>query len=65
MENYTIQITWCVEDVLHQAEEEGIALTLEQCKEVLDHVDKNHDATIGINWDVISEGINYITNKIN
>lgn len=60
---YTIQITWCTDDVLKQAEEEGIILTLEQCKEVLDHVDKNHDATIGINWDVISEGINYIINS--
>jgi hypothetical protein len=49
--NY-IEIRWCVEDV-HSL---GLDLTDEQAIEVLLDAKKNHDASIGINWEVL-EGI--------
>ena len=44
-----ITIKWHVDDVLDVRED----LTREQAKEVLHKVGGNHDAEIGINWDVI------------
>ena len=45
----TITITWEIEDVKSLDSE----LTDEQAWEILLLVDKNHDANIGINWDVL------------
>jgi hypothetical protein len=44
-----IAITWHVEDV------QGVRsdLTDQQASDVLIHMKKNHDATVGINWDTI------------
>lgn len=45
----TIQISWHIEDiksVRHDLDEQ-------QCAEVLGELKHNHDASIGINWDVI------------
>jgi hypothetical protein len=50
----TIEIKWCTEDVLMQAENLDIKLTEDQADEILESLGDNHDATIGINWDVIS-----------
>ncbi len=44
-----ITITWHVEDVQGQRPE----LTVAQCRQVLKALERNHDATVGINWDVI------------
>ena len=44
-----ITITWCIEDVESISED----LTDDECREVLRLAKKNHDATIGINWDVL------------
>lgn len=46
---YAISIVWHVEDVLHVRPD----LTKEQAAVVLESLHDNHDATIGINWDVI------------
>jgi hypothetical protein len=46
----TISISWHIDDVKH----EHPRLTDAQCREVLAFIKKNHDATIGISWDVIS-----------
>ncbi len=40
---------WQVEDVRDQRPD----LTDDQCREVLHQIERGHDATIGINWDVI------------
>jgi len=45
-----IAIYWHIEDV----KEVRPDLSDEQCRELLEHCKDNHDATIGINWDVIS-----------
>lgn len=60
----TIEIKWSTEDVLTQAENLDIKLTEEQADEILESLQDNHDATIGINWDVITCYIeDYIENK--
>jgi hypothetical protein len=44
-----IAIIWSVEDVMQECD----WLTKEQALDVLHSIDHNHDATIGINWEVI------------
>ena len=44
-----IAIIWSLEDVMMECD----WLTEEQALDVLHSLDHNHDATIGINWDVI------------
>lgn len=45
----SITILWQVDDVQAQRPD----LTTAQCRQVLKALDHYHDATIGINWDVI------------
>jgi hypothetical protein len=52
-ENYKITISWNVEDVLSLDD----TLTTDQCIEVLDMAEKNHDANYGISWDTLSSYI--------
>ena len=60
----TIAIKWCTEDVLYQADNLGIELTEDQADDILESLEHKHDATIGINWDVISFYIeNYSHNQ--
>lgn len=46
-------VVWAVEDVQMEAEEMGITISVEDAEEVLDAITFDHDATIGVNWDVI------------
>ena len=48
-----ISIIWCVDDVIWQAKERGIKIGKKQAREVLQLLERKHDANIGINWDVI------------
>jgi hypothetical protein len=50
----TIEIRWSTEDVLFKAEEMGYQISEEDADVILDDVEHYHDASIGINWDVIS-----------
>lgn len=45
----TISITWSTEDVLSVRPD----LTEKQADAVLDVLEGNHDASIGVNWDAI------------
>ena len=45
-----LEVPWDIYDV-HSIRED---LTAEQCAEVLEAVGDNHDAEVGVNWDVIS-----------
>ena len=45
-----IATLWHIDDVLEVRSD----LTPEQCIEVLKECERQHDATIGINWDVLS-----------
>src|SRR6056300_1144277 len=44
-----ITVTWSVDDVLEMRPN----LTVDQAREVLHAIKHNHDASIGINWDVV------------
>jgi hypothetical protein len=46
----TIEISWHIDDV----KEVRRYLTDDQAREVLDHAKHCHDASIGINWDVLA-----------
>lgn len=50
---YKIEDFWTVDDV----KSIDSTLTIESCCIVLDFLKKNHDAEIGINWDVIKNAI--------
>ena len=49
----TISIKWSTYDVLGLADEMGIKLTDQEADEILDQMERFHDAQIGINWGVI------------
>lgn len=53
---------WFIEDIRQQAQDEGIEITDVQCVEILDRINRWHDATIGINWEVISCHIDSVIN---
>ena len=44
-----ISITWHVEDVTNVRSD----LTTDQVRDVLHNIKNNHDASIGVNWDVL------------
>jgi hypothetical protein len=48
-----INITWCIDDVLSVRP----SLSKEQASDVLIHLEECHDASVGINWDVIERTI--------
>ena len=50
-----ISIIWEVTDVLTQ----NALLTREEAMDVLEYIDNNHDANIGVNWEVIQYAIEY------
>jgi hypothetical protein len=51
--NDEIFITWGIEDIIDRAKERGIKIGKKKAREILADIEKHHDATIGINWDVI------------
>jgi len=55
-----IACIWSVEDVHFQAKQDEVKVTDEQAVEVLELVHRKMDANLGINWDVLSEGISTI-----
>ncbi len=48
-----IYVSWNDEDVLSIASK----LTEQQVSDVLEYVDDNHDADVGINWEVLREAV--------
>ena len=54
-----ITIVWAIDDVL----EVRPYLSEAQASSVLFHLKNNHDATIGINWDVIGAVCDYLFGK--
>lgn len=50
-----INIIWCVEDIKNIDD----TLTQNQCREILDMLKRTHDASIGINWEVIESAIDF------
>jgi len=48
---------WCVEDIIDYAKNTCREISKEKAQEILLNIDRHFDASIGINWDVISEFI--------
>lgn len=63
----TIASLWSVEDVYSlSTDEDGEpdnSITTEEAREVLRLADSEHDATIGINWDVLETHLDYVRSK--
>lgn len=53
-----IILVWGIDDVIAKASDNGIELTDEEAWDILSHIESKHDASIGVNWDVIWEYIN-------
>lgn len=52
-----IKIIWTTDDVFMMADELGIELNENEAEEILELIYNNHDASIGICWDVIDSYI--------
>jgi len=48
---------WTEDDVIDKATQMNLVLTQYAVEEVLDRVDNEHDASVGINWDVLETTI--------
>jgi len=48
-------IIWQADDVIERAKERGIKITKKQAEEIIEEIDGNHDATMGVTWDTIDE----------
>jgi len=58
----SIRIVWCIDDVRQSLSQlpdkyKNETLTDGECMEILDYVDRKHDASIGISWDNIEWAI--------
>ena len=52
-----MHVVWNIQDIYDQAEDDGIELDSNQAQEILASLHQKHDASVGINWDVISAAI--------
>jgi len=65
----TISIIWGIEDVKTCIEDNGIKfnedneLTDIECFEVLKLIERQHDSSEGITWEIIDWGIRYLYNE--
>lgn len=52
-EEHIAVAVWSVDDVLIRAKERNIKISRSQAEEIIERIHSGHDASIGINWDVI------------
>jgi len=48
-----VSFSWNIEDIIERAKDNDREVTTDQAIEILAIVKRQHDATIGINWDVL------------
>lgn len=53
---------WSYNDIRQQAEDDDVILSVEEVVKVGAYIIANHDANVGVNWEVISDAITYVTN---
>lgn len=58
-----IRVLWSREDVVTEAERNGIVITKDEVLEVIHKIEQTFNANIGVNWDVISYNISKVKNK--
>ena len=60
----TISVTWHIDDVKSVAYDKGIEIDDDDARYILSMVKHYHDASIGINWDVIEATIDNYMNVL-
>ena len=63
-EKNSIFIFWHISDILNRARERNIRISLIDARNMLQEIKDNHDACIGINWDVIDAYLDEYVQKI-
>ena len=58
-----LTVKWCIEDVIQSAKQRNIKLTKKEASDVLSLAEHRHDASIGINWDVLDYHIDQIVDE--
>ena len=58
-----ITVKWTSFDVMTKAEERDIKLSEHEAREILQTIERQHDATIGITWDTIEAMLDSFINK--
>ena len=53
LNEHVCMIVWSVEDVLERAKELKVKISNSEAEEIIDEMEHNHDASVGINWDTI------------
>ena len=48
---------WCADDVMHRASEMDVKITQKEAEEIIDSVEHNFDASLGVSWDTIEWAI--------
>lgn len=48
-----IALIWSVEDIIERAAQRHIELTVKQASKILSYISDTHDASVGVNWEVI------------
>jgi len=56
-ESNSIFIEWSVDDIRDRAQQHEINLSNSDCIEILECVENNHDANLGISWDIIDNAL--------
>ena len=62
----SICLIWCIDDIkiTMQNRENPIGITDKECMGILTAMERNHDASLGVNWDTINYYLdNFIEEK--
>lgn len=52
-ETEVVAVFWHKEDIVWRAEDRAIVVSDEEAGQIIEALEANHDASIGINWEVI------------
>ncbi len=55
---------WLPDDVISRAKERGISLTVDDAASILDAMQHHHDASVGMNWDVMDVHIDSLSTAV-
>jgi len=58
-----LHILWSYEDVQSKGMDMSVCLSKKDALLILEDIGRTHDASIGVNWDVIEEAITYFINE--
>lgn len=53
LDDHVAVAIWQTDDVLYHAADRGIAVTELQAIDIIENLEANHDASLGITWDTI------------